>query len=85
MTIKEMQRIEEFVPSGLIRCDACGPSSQAYVRFVDDSGVFNMCGHHATKHELALVSLGYFMQDRRDVLERDTHAYKTVSPDDDNF
>lgn len=47
------------------RCDRCG--AQAYVRFAKDEQDFLFCGHHARKHERALIDdHGYgIIQDER--------------------
>lgn len=84
MTVDQLEKTSEFVPSGLTMCDGCG-SSRAYVRFYKEESEFLMCGHHANKHELVLVSMGYGVHDRRDVLKAEVEAYKSVKPDDDNF
>lgn len=86
MTVAEMEKISEFTPTGLTRCDGCSNGcSKAYVRFTKQDSEFLFCSHHANKHELILVSMGYMMTDRRDVLQAEVTAYKTVKSDDDNF
>ena len=85
MTVTEVQvKTEEFNPTGLTLCDGCG-SSKAYVRFYKGDTDFLFCAHHTNRHELALISLGYQMTDRRDILDAEIKAYNTVNPDDDNF
>lgn len=84
MTVAEMEKTYEFSPSGLTRCDGCSNGcAKAYVRFNKGDSEFLFCSHHANKHELVLVSMGYIMTDRRDILEAEIKAYKKVS--DDNF
>lgn len=84
MTVDQIEKLTEFNPNGTTQCDRCG-SSRAYVRFIKEDLDLLACGHHASQWELALISSGWSMQDRRDVLEEEVRKYNTVNPDDDNF
>jgi hypothetical protein len=85
MDIAQLENAPEtFEPSGLIMCDACFVA-RAYVKFTKEDSDWFLCNHHATVHELVLVSSGHTMIDRRDVLEAAEKAFSSVNPDDDNF
>lgn len=56
------------------RCDACGPTSQAFFIAGKDDKVLFFCGHHGRKHEAALIAQGFDIADHRDKINEKASA-----------
>lgn len=56
------------------RCDACGPTSQAFVIAGKGDKVLFFCGHHGRKHKTALIAQGFDIADHRDKINERASA-----------
>lgn len=56
------------------RCDACGPTSQAFFIAGKGNKVLFFCGHHGRKHEAALIAQGFEIADHRDKINEKASA-----------
>lgn len=56
------------------RCDACGPTSQAFVIAGKDDKVLFFCGHHGRKFEASLIAQGFDVVDHRDKINERASA-----------
>lgn len=78
--------IEEsrYEPTGLNTCDACGVA-KAYVRVSKTKGrkqlTLELCSHHFTKHHPKLIAGNWAVEDRTDLLEKETNMYKQATDD----
>lgn len=70
-------------PDARDRCDRCGESSRAYVRATKEAAELYFCRHHYNDHQAQLITQGFEIEDRTDILDDECAKYKAVS--DDNF
>lgn len=56
------------------RCDACGPTSQAFVIAGKDGKILMFCGHHGRKLEPTLVAQGFTIVDHREKINEKASA-----------
>lgn len=66
--------IESIVLTINDRCDACGPTAQAFVIAGKAGKVLMFCGHHGRKYEATLISQGFSIVDRRDSINKKASA-----------
>lgn len=61
-----MVETQEWVLTGLNRCDSCG--AQAYVRVTGVTGSLDFCGHHYSKNEEKINAFAFEIVDERERL-----------------
>lgn len=86
MTVEELTKVNtigDYNPTpGENRCDGCH-LGRAYVRYFNDDMVIELCYHHSSTNELALMAGGWSKQDRTDLLFKAEAQYKVAK--DNNF
>lgn len=71
--------VPTWTPRATDRCDRC--TSRAYTRAKKDELELFFCAHHTRDYESSLITSGWELQIRLDILESEVHKQKTVSDD----
>lgn len=78
---KATETVSTWEPKATDRCDRCS-SSRAYTRATKDGQDLFFCGHHTKLFETTLITSGWDLDIRLDILEEECRKYKAVSIED---
>lgn len=69
-------------PNAMDRCDRCNGESRAYTKAEKDGLQLFLCAHHTREFDEILMSLGWDLDVRIDVLDEEVKKYSQSLPDD---
>lgn len=82
-TIQRLLRQPSGTPTLQIGVTDAGSPAWAYVRATKAASELYFCRHHYNDHQAQLITQGFEIEDRTDILDDECAKYKAVS--DDNF